>query len=250
MNTFIKFVAVASIFAASAFADESFGGVGVVYKLAKSGAEVQDVIPDSPIAETKIKAGDVIVAIDGVSVQGKKSREVKNALRGLENKPVVLTYVSEGDTLVETVRRVKLTVKQLNSIADAEQPEKKLLAVLDDGKVVENAGTPVSDNLEGVYVDGSLIPTTEGDGQALAKEGTAKLASFSRSVIRVKLETAGAFVVSVVDSNGDVVRSFTEKNGRTGLNSISWDGSLVPDGRYAISIEHNGTVSGVNILLK
>ena len=30
----------------------------------------------------------------------------------------------------------------------------------------------------------------------------------------------------------------------------SWNGSLVPDGRYAISIEHNGAVSGVNILLK
>ncbi len=250
MNTFMKFAVVVSIFAVSAFADESFGGVGVVYKLTTSGAEVQDVIPDSPIAETEIKAGDVIVAIDGASIQGKKSREVKNALRGLENKPVVLTDVSEGDTLVETIRRVKLTVKQLNSIADAEQPEKKLLAVLDDGKVVEGAGTSVSDNLEGVYVDGSLIPTTEDKPQTRAKEGSAKLASFSRNVIRVKLETAGAFVVSVVDSNGDVIRSFTEKNGRAGINSIAWDGSLVPDGRYAISIEHNGTVSGVNILLK
>ena len=249
MNTFMKFAAVASIFAASAFADESFGGVGVVYKLTKSGAEVQDVIPDSPIAETKIKAGDVIVAVDGASIQGKRSSEVKNALRGLENKPVVLTYVSEGDTLVETVRRVKLTVKQLNSIAEAEQHEKKLLAVLDDGKVVENAETPVSDNLEGVYVDGFQLPVAN-EAQKRAKEGTATLASFNRSVIRMKLETAGAFVVSVVDSNGDVVRSFKEKRGRAGINSISWDGSLIPDGRYAISIEHDGTVSGVNVLLK
>ena len=249
MNTFMKFVAITSIFVVYTFADESFGGIGVVYKITKSGAKVQDVIPESPIAETRIKAGDVIVAIDGAPVQGQKSHEVKNALRGLENKPVVLTYVSEGDTLVETIRRVKLTVKQLNNIADAEQPEKKLLAVLDDGKVVEGAGTSVSDNLEGVYVDGALIPTTE-DKQTLAKEGSAKLASFSRNVIRVKLETAGAFVVSVVDSNGDVVRSFTENHGCAGINSISWDGSLVTDGRYAISIEHNGTVSGVNVLLK
>ena len=145
---------------------------------------------------------------------------------------------------------VKLTVKQLDNIADAEQPEKKLLAVLNGGKVVEKTETSVSGNFEGVYVDGTLISATEDDNRILAKEGTAKLASFSRNVIRVKLETAGAFVVSVVDSNGDVVRSFTEKNGRAGINSISWDGLLVPDGRYAISIEHNGTVSGVNILLK
>ena len=145
---------------------------------------------------------------------------------------------------------MKLTVKQLNSITDAEQPEKKLLAVLDDGKVVENAGTSVSDNLEGVYVDGALIPTTEDKPQTQAKEGSAKLASFSRNVIRVKLETAGTFVVSVVDSNGDTIHSFIEKHGHTGINSVSWDGSLIPDGRYAISVEHNGTVSGMNILLK
>ena len=250
MNTFMKFAAVASIFAASAFADESFGGVGVVYKMTKAGAEVQDVIPDSPIAETKIKAGDVIIAVDGASVQGKKSRDVKNALRGIENKPVVLTYVSEGDTLFETVRRVKLTVMQLDNIANAEQPEKKLLAVLDGGKVVEKTEISVSSNLEGVYVDGTLIPITEDKQVQQAKEGIAKLVSFSRSVLRVKLETAGAFVVSVVDSNGDVIRSFSENQGHAGFNSISWDGSLIPDGRYVISVEHNGAVSGVNVLLK
>ncbi len=249
MNTFMKFVAITSIFATSAFADESFGGVGVVYKLTKAGVEVQEIIPNSPIAETKIKPGDVIVAVDGASIQGKRSSEVKKALRGLENKPVVLTYVSEGDTLEETVRRVKLTIKRLNVIAEAEQSEKKLLAVLDDGKVVENTETSVSDNLEGVYVDGAQLSIAD-DVQKQSKEGSAKLASFSRNVIRVKLETAGAFAVSVVDSNGDVVRSFTEKNGRAGINSVSWDGSLVPDGRYAISVEHNGNVSGVNILLK
>lgn len=249
MNKFIKLIAIASFFATSAFADESFGGVGVVYKLTKVGAEVQDVIPNSPIAETKIKPGDVIVAVDGASVQGKKSREVKNALRGLENKPVVLTYVSEGDTLEETVRRVKFTIKRLNVIAEAEQHEKKLLAVLDDGKVVKNADAPVSANLEGVYADGTLLPVAS-EAQKQAKEGTAKLVSFSRNVIRVKLETAGAFTVSVVDSNGDVIRSFSEGHGHAGINSIPWDGSLVPDGRYAISVEHNGTVCGVNILLK
>lgn len=249
MNKFIKLTAIASFFATSTFADESFGGVGVVYKLCKAGAEVQEIIPDSPIAETKIKLGDVIIAVDGTSIQGKKSSEVKSALRGLENKPVVLTYVSEGDTLTETVRRTKLTIKRLNGIAEAEQPEKKLLAVLDNGKVVENAKMPVSTNLEGVYVDGTQLLVAS-DVQKLAKEGTAKFVSFNRNMIRIKLESAGAFIVSIVDSNGDMICMFNEKHGHAGINSIYWDGSLVPDGRYAISVEHNGTVRGVNILLK
>lgn len=249
MNTFKNLIIIATVFAASVFADESFGGVGVVYKLSKSGAEVQEIIPNTPIAETKIKAGDVIIAVDGAPVQGKKSRDVKNALRGLKNMPVVLTYVSEGDTLVETIRRVKLSLKELNNIADAEQPEKKLLAVLDDGKIVGNGEPFVSGRLEGVYVDDMRMSVTK-DNSKQTKKGTAKIVSFNRSTIRVELETAGAFIVSVVDSNGDIIRLFNENYGRAGINSISWDGSLVPDGRYAISVEHEGSVSGVNILLK
>ena len=250
MNMFKKFVIIASVFVASVFADESFGGIGVVYKLTKTGAEVQEIIPNTPIDKTKIKPGNVIIAVDGVSVQGKKSREVKNALRGLDNKPVVLTYVSDGDTLVETVRRVKLTVKQLNGIADAEQqPEKKLLAVLDDGRVIKNGGTPVSDKIEGVYVDDMRKPVATNSPNQV-KEGNAKIVSFNRSVIRVKLKTDGVFVVSVVDSNGDVIRSFAENHGHAGINPIPWDGSLIPDGRYAISVEHDGIISGINVLLK
>ena len=250
MNTLKKLIIIVSVFAASVFADESFGGIGVVYKLTKTGAEVQEIIPNTPIGETKIKPGDVIIAVDGVPVQGKKSREVKNALRGLENKPVVLTYVSEGDTLVETIRRIKLSLKELNNIADAEQqPEKKLLAVLGDGKVVESGEPIISGHIEGVYVDDIRTPVAK-DNPKQPKKGTAKVVSFNRSTIRVKLETAGAFIVSVVGSNGDIIRSFNENNGRTGINSIPWDGSLIPDGRYTISVEHDESISGVNILLK
>lgn len=250
MNSFVKFTIISSLFAASAFADESFGGIGVIYKLTSSGAEIQDIIPNTPVAETKIKIGDVIVAIDGSSVIGKKSREVRDVLRGLENKPVVLTYVSEGDTLVETIRRVKLTMKRLNNIANTGDSDKKLLAILNNGKVVERTVASVSNNFEGVYADEAMISAVNDERTQQAKVGTAKLASFSRSVIRVKLETAGMFVVSVVNSNGDVIRTFNENHGCAGINTIPWDGSLVPDGRYAISIEHNGNVSGVNILLK
>lgn len=250
MNSFVKFTIISSLFAASAFADESFGGIGVIYKSTSFGTEVQDIIPNTPIAETKIKAGNVIVAIDGSSVMGKKPREVRDVLRGLENKPVVLTYVSEGDTLVETIRRVKLTMKRLNNVTNTGYSDKKLLAILNDGKVVERTVTSASNNFEGVYADETMISTVNDVQTQQTKEGTAKLASFSRNVIRVKLETAGMLVVSVVNSNGDVIRAFNENHGRAGINAIPWDGSLIPDGRYAISIEHDGNVSGVNILLK
>lgn len=98
-------------------------------------------------------------------------------------------------------------------------------------------------------MDDLQIPVAN-DNPKQTKKGTVKIVSFNRSTIRVKLETVGVFIVSVVDSNGDIIRSFSKNYGRAGINTISWDGSFVPDGRYAISVEHNGSVSGVNILLK
>lgn len=60
----------------------------------------------------------------------------------------------------------------------------------------------------GVYVDEAPFSADKNGKARRTKSGSAKLVSFSRSILRVKLETAGAFVVSVVDSNGDVIRSF------------------------------------------
>ena len=71
MNTFMKFVAITSIFAVYTFADESFGGIGVVYKITKSGAKVQDVIPQqAEFIPEKRPAGRQAAGIPGVFISG------------------------------------------------------------------------------------------------------------------------------------------------------------------------------------
>jgi hypothetical protein len=34
------------------------------------------------------------------------------------------------------------------------------------------------------------------------------------------------------------------------VNTLNWNGAQVPSGRYVISIDHNGAVSGANAVLK
>ena len=73
MNSFVKFSIAAAIAAAPALADENFGGIGVTIYQVPAGVYVAEVIPGGPASETKIATGDVIVAVDGVSLKARTS---------------------------------------------------------------------------------------------------------------------------------------------------------------------------------
>jgi flagellar hook assembly protein FlgD len=84
----------------------------------------------------------------------------------------------------------------------------------------------------------------------LAKPGSAKLKGFSRNSISFNLKSAGTATVTVMNTDGAVVATVVAENAQPGFNSVSWNGEKVPSGRYMVSIEHNGSVSGKNAVLK
>ena len=112
MKNFVKASLVAGMLAAPIMADEQFGGIGVTIYQVPAGVFVAEVIPGGPAADTKLKKGDVIVAVDGVSLKGQNIEFSKSQIRGQVDKPVELTYVSEGDTLSAVVRRTSMLVKE------------------------------------------------------------------------------------------------------------------------------------------
>ena len=109
MKNFVKLSLLAAMAVAPVMADESFGGIGVTIYQIHEGVKVAEVIPGTPAAETKLQAGDVITAVDGVSLQGKDIEASKDMLRGQVNKPLEITYVSEGETYKDTLRRTQIT---------------------------------------------------------------------------------------------------------------------------------------------
>jgi len=270
MKRFVKASLMAAMLAAPVMADEQFGGVGVTIYQLREGVKVAEVIPGTPAAETDLQAGDVIIAVDGQSLKGLDIEASKEKLRGPVNKPVELTFVSGGETMTATVRRVQLTVKDLESekveawynnktefnaqelatyASATEGDSKQLVAVLKHGNVVPSEGSIDAMNLNGVYVDraNEFAPKAS---KVKSKPVSSMLKGFTRKAISFNLTSAGPAVVTVMDNDGAVVANLRLEDGQPGFNKVNWNGEYVPNGHYMVTIEHNGSVSGKNAVLK
>lgn len=73
-----------------------FVGIGVYIDTAKSDLTIASPIPNGPAAEAGIRAGDVILAVDGQSIVGLPREEQTKNLRGTEGTQVRLTIRREG----------------------------------------------------------------------------------------------------------------------------------------------------------
>ena len=271
MNRFVKFSLVAAVLAAPSIADEQFGGLGITIYQVPQGVHVVQVIPGTPAAETELQAGEDIIAVDGMSLKGLDIDESKAMLRGQVNKPVEITFVNSGDTLKATLRRTQITVKEfesdqveswygekkefdaqeLETYASANGGNKQLVAVLKRGSLIKNDETVNAVDINGIYVDkADAFAPKAADKSKTNKTGSAKLKGFTRNAISFDLKSAGTAIVTVMNTDGAVVSTVVAENAQPGLNSVTWNAENVPSGRYMVTIEHNGTVSGKNAVLK
>jgi membrane-associated protease RseP (regulator of RpoE activity) len=269
MKNLVKLSLLAAMAVAPVMADESFGGIGVTIYQIHEGVKVAEVIPGTPAAETKLQAGDVITAVDGVSLKGGDIETSKSLLRGVVNKPLEITYVSEGETYTATLRRAQITVKdiesakveswynksefnaqELETFASAtEGNNKQLVAVLQQGSLVASDKNVKATNLNGVYVEranefGPKVSKT------LNKHSSSSLKGFTRKAISFDLKSAGTAIVTILNSDGAEVATLRAENAQPGFNTLRWNGENIPSGRYLVRIDHNGSVSGKNAVLK
>ena len=270
MNRFVKISLMAAVMVAPSMADEQFGGVGITIYQIPQGVHVVQVIPGTPAAETNLQAGDDIIAVDGVSLKGLDIEQSKDMLRGQVNKPVEITFVNSGDTLKTTLRRTQITVKdfeskqvetwygdktefdaqELEAFASANGGNKQLVAVLKHGALVAGDESVSAADVNGIYVDKVDEFAPKAKKNNANKPGSAKFKGLSRNAVAFSLNAAGKANITIMNADGAVVATVVAENAQPGFNSVSWDGDKVPSGRYTVSIEHNGTVSGANTVLK
>ncbi|MCQ2106194.1 MAG: PDZ domain-containing protein [Fibrobacter sp.] len=272
MNRFIKASLIAAAFGMAATPvlaeNESFGGIGVTIYQLKKGVKVAEVIPGTPAAESKLQSGDVIIAVDGQSLAGLTIDESKDLLRGQANKPLELTFVSGADTLSTVIRRAKIKVKdldaekveawygdkkefnaeELETFASANS-EDQLVAVLKHGYRISEKNVN-SKGLNGIYVEKAEEFAPKAPKQNNGKADKAILKGFSRNAVSFELKTAGTVVVTIMSAEGEQVAVLRSENAQPGFNTLSWNSDNVPSGRYMVSIEQNGNVSGRNAVLK
>ena len=254
----------------SLMANETFNGIGISVIPSSDGVLVNEVIPGTPASESKILMGDEIIAVDGESLKGKTIWESVEKLRGQRNKPLEITFVSNGDTLSTTIRRTQITVKKLDSegieawygnkaefnnwelehYANETENSKRLVAVLHNGSLVRSGESIAAKSLDGIYVekDDESIPKLESAN--LIKSSSVIVVGLNRMVVMFELKCAGRAVVSIMDADGAVVAKLVSEDAQPGLNSLKWNSQNVPSGRYMVTIEHNGSVGGKNVVLK
>ncbi|MDY6331060.1 MAG: PDZ domain-containing protein [Fibrobacter sp.] len=269
MNSFVKASLIAAMMTAPLMADESFGGVGITIYQVGEGVHVAEVIPGTPAAETNLRAGDVITSVDGVSLKGQNIEFSKSKLRGQVNKPLEITYTSNGETYSAVIRRAQITVKdldnkavknwygdkervnaqELETFASATENDKQLVAVLSRGNLIKNDVAVASAEVNGIYVEKAktapkFTKTTP------VRAGDASLRLFNRKAIAFTLKSPGRATVTIMTADGEQVATLNLDNAIAGVNTLNWNGAQVPSGRYVISIDHNGAVSGANAVLK
>lgn len=78
----------------------------------------------------------------------------------------------------------------------------------------------------------------------------AELKGFDHSAVTFETKSVGKAVVSILNVNGSVVARVETAYLMPGIHHVEWNSGAVPNGRYLVTIEHNGKISGKNVILK
>jgi len=89
----------------------SFGGVGIELGIKDGTLVVIAPLKDTPAARAGVKAGDLILQIDGKSTDQVSVTEAVNLIRGQEGSVVKMTLLSEGDKATRTVELTRQRIE-------------------------------------------------------------------------------------------------------------------------------------------
>ncbi len=271
MKNFALNVSALALLAASAFAGENFGGIGVTIYATPSGVRVVDVIPGSPAALAGIESDDRILAVDGVSLAGNSLDASKDILRGTVGKPLELSVLREKDTLSVTLRRARILVSEIaegdvrdwyGEKQDVYSPDEiaevarqslagdyTLLSVMKDGRVVPDSINVSATELSSVSVENPNV-----ENKPVVKSRTVRAAGsleyMDREQVSVNLRAEGSTAVRIVSANGEVIERLFKKDAKAGSQTFDWNGKGAASGRYIVHIDQNDASSAVSVELR
>ncbi|MCY6370966.1 S41 family peptidase [Clostridium ganghwense] len=89
--------------------DNKFCGIGIYLDIVDEGVKVLSTIGNSPAEEAGLQSGDIIIKVDGNTLQGKSSEEASKYLRGEEGTKIQLVVKRESKLLNFQVTRGVIT---------------------------------------------------------------------------------------------------------------------------------------------
>jgi carboxyl-terminal processing protease len=102
-----------------------YAGIGAILQMVNEQVMIRALEPGKPAEKAGLRPGDIILKIDGVSLEKKTVGDVSSLLRGEENTPVVLTILREPPRKVfdVTIQRKKIVIQ---AVQDARMIGKSL----------------------------------------------------------------------------------------------------------------------------
>lgn len=91
---------------------EEYVGIGIVIEERAGQTVITEVLEQSPAIESGLRAGDVILAVDGVPTAGLSLERVSQMIRGAEGSEVVLAIQRPGATAPLTITLIRRRIVQ------------------------------------------------------------------------------------------------------------------------------------------
>jgi len=88
-----------------------FGGLGIEVTMDKGVVKVVTPIDDTPADKAGVKAGDLIVKIDGKSVRGMTISDAVGLMRGKKGTPIDLTIIRSGESKPVQIKIIRDIIK-------------------------------------------------------------------------------------------------------------------------------------------
>jgi carboxyl-terminal processing protease len=88
-----------------------FEGIGAAVGLRNNQLVIISPFPDSPAAKAGIVAGDIVLAVDGVSTAGMSVEEAVLHIRGAQGTPVTLSILHSGQTQPAEVKIIRAPIE-------------------------------------------------------------------------------------------------------------------------------------------
>lgn len=79
---------------------------------------------------------------------------------------------------------------------------------------------------------------------------TPAIRGFDHSAVSVELQSAGNAKVTIANAKGAVVARIVKEDLQPGIHQIQWNSGIVPNGRYIVTVEHNGKIAARNVILR
>jgi carboxyl-terminal processing protease len=106
-----------------------FEGVGASVQQKNGSVQIEALIPDTPAAKSNLKVGDVILGVDGKSVQGKTVNDVVGLIRGQAGTNVTISVQHSGGAKEDVqITRASITLTSVHA-----------------DQITDKAGNPVTD---------------------------------------------------------------------------------------------------------